>query len=335
MKNFQFATPRDVKQAVSFLSETDYDETRVMGGGTDLLDELKEHLVEPDRVVHLPATTLGTIKSEGKQIRIGAMTRIATLETNPLVRDKLPGLAQAARSIGTPQIRNAGTIGGNLCQRPRCWYYRNKEFECLKKGGSVCFAKDGASKYNAIIGGGPSYIVHPSDTAPMLMALNASVRIAGPNGERVVPLEQFFTLPRRNVMRENILEPNEIVTEVLIPTPAPGSRSVYIKFKERDTQDFALAAAAVALTISNGTVRDCRVVLGGVAPIPWRSREAEAAVKGKKLTPEVAQAAALAALQPARPLKDNAYKVPLAQAIVRRALLAAERATASRGVVSG
>ena len=322
MKNFQYAPARDAKQAVALLS-TDWEQSRIMGGGTDLLDEMKERLVETERIVHLQPAAFGYIRNTRQHIVIGATTTIAALETNPLIEQKLPGLRQAASSIATPQIRNAATVGGNLCQRPRCWYYRNIEYPCLKKGGSTCYAKEGANKYNAIIGGGPSYIVHPSDCAPMLMAFGASVRIAGPKGERVVPLDSFFVLPRKDVMRENILEPNEVITEILVPQPAAGSTSTYLKFKERETQDFALASAAVALTSRNGVVQSARVVLGGVAPIPWRSAEAEELVKGKRLTPEVAQAAAIAALKPAKPLDDNEYKVPLAQTIVRRALLAA------------
>lgn len=321
MKNFEYATPHDARRAVTFLNG-DWSTTQIMGGGTDLMDELKERLVEPNRVVHLPAAAMTYVKQTPQGIVIGAMTTLATLESNPLIKQHLPGLSEAAASIGTPQIRNAGTIGGNLCQRPRCWYYRQAEFPCIKKGGAICYAHEGANKYNAIIGGGPSYIVHPSDTAPMLLALGASVRIAGPKGERLVPLDDFFTLPSKNVLRENILEPNEIVTEVVVPMPATGSRSTYLKVKERETQDFALVSAAVALTERNGTVQNVRVALGGVAPIPWRSPEAEAIVKGKRLTPELAQQAAEAALKKARPLDDNAYKVPLATVILRRALLA-------------
>jgi len=322
MKNFEYAAARDAKQAVGFLTD-DWEAGRVMAGGTDLLDEMKERLIEPQRIVHLQPASFGYVRSTPQSILLGATTTIATIESHPLITDKLPGLAQAAASIATPQIRNAGTVGGNLCQRPRYWYYRNAEYLCLKKGGSTCYAKDGANKYNAIIGGGPSYIVHPSDCAPMLLALNASVRIAGPTGERIVPLDNFFVLPRKDVMHENVLEPNEIVTEIMVPLPPTGSRSTYLKFKERETQDFALASAAVALQITNGTIQNARIAMGGVAPIPWRSPEAEAILKGKKLTPEVAHAAAEAALKPAKPLNDNAYKVPLAQAIVRRAILAA------------
>jgi xanthine dehydrogenase YagS FAD-binding subunit len=321
MKNFQYTAARDVKQAVALLGD-DWTGSRIMAGGTDLLDEMKERLVQPDRIIHLQSAPLGYVKSSPTQILIGATTTLSTLESHPILQQKMPGLTQAAASIATPQIRNSGTVGGNLCQRPRCWYYRNNEFPCLKKGGSTCYAKDGASKYNAILGGGPSYIVHPSDLAPMLMALNASVRIAGPQGERVVTLDKFFVSPKQNIERENILQPNEIVTEIIIPAPAAGSKSTYLKFKERETQDFALASAAVSFQVQNGVMRNPRVVLGGVAPIPWRSVEAEKVLAGQKLTPQLAQQAADAALKPAKPLRDNAYKVPLATTMVRRAILA-------------
>jgi xanthine dehydrogenase YagS FAD-binding subunit len=321
MKNFEYAPARDVKQALSLLTG-DWAQARVMGGGTDLLDEMKERLAETNRIVHLQNAPLSTIKSTSSQLLIGATATLATLESHALIKQRLPGLAQAAASIGTPQIRNAGTIGGNLCQRPRCWYYRNSEFPCLKKGGSTCYAKDGANKYNSILGGGPSYIVHPSDLAPMLIALNASVRIANPKGERMVPLEKFFVSPKQNVERENILEPNEIVTEIVIPLPVAGAKSTYLKFKERETQDFAIASAAVAMNLKNGVVQNCRVVLGGVAPIPWRSLEAEKVLVGQKPTLQLAQKAADAALKPAKPLRDNAYKVPIATAMVRRAIMA-------------
>ncbi|MDQ2731186.1 MAG: FAD binding domain-containing protein, partial [Armatimonadota bacterium] len=314
--------PHDVKGAIGLLG-TNWTGTRLMGGGTDLLDEMKERLVQPDRIVHLHSLPLSYVKSGSQGILIGATTTLATLETNPIILERLGGLAQAAAAIATPQIRNAGTLAGNLCQRPRCWYYRNAEFPCLKKGGSTCFAKEGANKYNAILGGGPSYIVHPSDTAPMLLALGASVRIAGTGGERVVPLDRFFVLPSQNLLRENILEPDEMITEIIVPQPHAGSRSVYLKVKERETQDFALASAAVALTMRNGVIQAARVALGGVAPIPWRSPEAEAALKGHRMTPELAAAAANAALAPAKPLEDNAYKVIIARTILRRALIAA------------
>ena len=257
---------------------------------------------------------------------LGALVTLAEIEEHPAVRRSYAALAEAARSVGSPQIRNVGTIGGNLCQRPRCWYYRDEGILCIKKGGSKCYAAEGKNKYNAILGGGPSYIVHPSDCAPALLALNARVTIAGPGGKtRQVPLEEFFVLPRVNVFRENILQPNEIVTMVEVPTPAPGTRSAYLKFKERDSMDWALSSVGAALTMRNGVVGDARVVLGGVAPIPWRSKEAEAVLRGKAVTPALADQAAEAALADAKPLADNGYKVPLTKVLIRRALLACAR----------
>ncbi|HSK62236.1 MAG TPA: FAD binding domain-containing protein, partial [Pyrinomonadaceae bacterium] len=233
-----------------------------------------------------------------------------------------PGLAEAANSIATVQIRNLGTVGGNLCQRPRCWYFRLEEVICLKKGGSDCYAASGENKYNAIFGGGPSFIVHPSDLAPVLLALGAEVRVQGANGRRVIPLDKFFTLPSEgDIRRENVLNNDDIITEIYVPASPLAARSTYLKFKERESLDFALASVAAAVQLgSNRAVREARIVLGGVAPVPWRVPKAEAFLVGKSLTPEVLAEAAKIALADAEPLSKNAYKVPLTQTLVRRAL---------------
>jgi xanthine dehydrogenase YagS FAD-binding subunit len=238
------------------------------------------------------------------------------------VHRNFPGLAEAAHSIATPQIRNLGTVGGNLCQRPRCWYFRLEEAVCLKKGGSECFAATGENKYHAILGGGPSYIVHPSDLAPMLMALGGSVSVVGVDGKRTIPLDKFFTLPAEgNLRRENVLKNDEIITEVQVPASKFAAHSTYLKFKERDSLDFAIAAVAAAVTLgANKTVTEARLVLGGVAPIPWRVPRAEAALIGKTLDSEVLESVAGIALAGAKPLEKNAYKIPLTQTLVRRAL---------------
>jgi xanthine dehydrogenase YagS FAD-binding subunit len=223
-------------------------------------------------------------------------------------------------SIATPQIRNLGTVGGNLCQRPRCWYFRLENYNCRKKGGTECFAKGGENKYNAIFGGGKSNYVHPSDLAPMLMALDAIVTLAGPEGRRTLPLGEFFILPAVNVRRENVLKEGEIVTEVQVPA-WPSVRSTYLKFKERDSLDFAMSAVAAAIELSpDKTVRKARLVLGGVGTIPWRVQAAEEFVTGKTLTEEVNAQAAKLALEGAKPMEQNEYKIPLTQALVRRAL---------------
>src|SRR5438128_6218714 len=239
MNTFEWVSPGTVAEAISALKSapaaSDLDDAaRPIAGGQDLLTTMKDYLTRPVRVVNLKSIRgLDRIEADGKGgLRIGALVTLAQLEENPIVRRSFPGLAEAARSIATPQIRNLGTVGGNLCQRPRCWYYRLEEAVCLKKGGSECFAATGENKYNAILGGGPSYIVHPSDLAPMLVALGASVSVSGGEGKKVIPLEKFFTLPSEgSIRRENILKNEELVTEIQVPASGFAGRSTYLKFK--------------------------------------------------------------------------------------------------------
>jgi xanthine dehydrogenase YagS FAD-binding subunit len=326
MKTFEWTNPANVNEAVKMLtvaSPGDIDEApRPIAGGQDLLTTMKDYTSRPVRVVNLKNIRgLDRITLNARGLTIGALVTLSELEEHAGVRKSYPGLAEAAHSIATPQIRNLGTVGGNLCQRPRCWYFRLEEVVCLKKGGSECYAASGENKYNAIIGGGPSYIVHPSDLAPMLLALGATVTVVGAAGKRVIRLNKFFTLPSEgNIRRENVLKNEEIITEINVPASPVAARSTYLKFKERESLDFALASAAVAVQIVNGTVRDARIVLGGVAPIPWRVPAAEKFVTGKTLAPDVLAETAKIALAEAKPLEKNAYKVPLAQTLVRRAL---------------
>jgi xanthine dehydrogenase YagS FAD-binding subunit len=327
MKAFEWTNPATVSEAVKMLtvaSPGDVDEApRPIAGGQDLLTTMKDYTSRPVRVVNLKNIRgLDRITLNARGLTIGALVTLAELEEHAGVRKSFPGLTEAAHSIATPQIRNLGTVGGNLCQRPRCWYFRLEEVICLKKGGSECYAATGENKYNAIIGGGPSYIVHPSDLAPVLLALGASVSVTGNAGKRVIPLDKFFTLPSDgNIRRENVLKNEEIITEIHVPASPVAARSTYLKFKERESLDFALASAAVAVQLAgDGTIKDARIVLGGVAPIPWRVPAAEKFIAGKRLTPEVLAEAAKIALADARPLEKNAYKVPLAQTLVRRAL---------------
>ena len=239
---------------------------------------------------------------------------------HPLVLKRFGGLAQAAAEVGSPQLRNQGTIGGNLCQKPRCWYYR-ADFTCLRKGGGTCFAVDGENQFHCIFGGGGTcFIVHPSDTAPALVAFNATARVAGPKGVRNVPLEKFFVLPEVDVQRETVLARGEIVTEIRIPPPAPGTRSSYRKVRARRSWDFALAGVALALRFDGKRVVGGRVVLSGAAPVPWRSTEVEQVVRGKELTAEVIAAAAKAVTAGAEPLEKNGYKIPLFQGMIEEEL---------------
>jgi xanthine dehydrogenase YagS FAD-binding subunit len=327
MKAFEWTNPTTVNEAVKMLTVAapgDIDEApRPIAGGQDLLTTMKDYTSRPVRVVNLKNIRgLDRITLNARGLTIGALVTLTELEEHAGVRKSFPGLAEAALSIATSQIRNLGTVGGNLCQRPRCWYFRLEEVNCLKKGGTECYAASGESKYNAILGGGPSYIVHPSDLAPVLVALGASVTVVGAAGRRVIPLDKFFTLPSEgNIRRENVLRNEEIITEITVPTSPLAARSTYLKFKERESLDFALASAAVAVQLgANRSVRDARIVLGGVAPVPWRVPAAEKFVTGKSLTPDVLAETAKIALADAQPLEKNAYKVPLTQTLVRRAL---------------
>ena len=311
MKAFEWASPATINEAVQLLKSapatSDIDEAaRPMAGGQDLLTTMKDYSTRPSRVVNLKAIRgLDRIQGNARTgLTVGALVTLSQLEENPAVRASFPGLAEAAHSIATPQIRNLGTVGGNLCQRPRCWYYRLEEVICLKKGGSECYAAKGENKYNAILGGGPSYIVHPSDLAPMLLALGASVSVVGAEGKRVIPLDKFFTLPADgNIRRENVLKNDEIITQIQVPASPVAARSTYLKFKERESMDFAMASVAAAVQLrANKSIAQARVVLGGVAPIPWRAPQVEQFLVGKMLGSDVLAEAARLALQGAQPL---------------------------------
>ena len=328
MKTFEWANPTSVNEAVKLLTvpsaATDIDEApRPIAGGQDLLTTMKDYTSRPARLVNLKHIAgLNRIALNARGLTIGALVTLAELEEHAGVRKSFPGLSEAAHSIATPQIRNLGTVGGNLCQRPRCWYFRLEEVVCLKKGGSECYAATGENKYNAIIAGGPSYIVHPSDLAPVLLALEARVTVTGAAGKRVIPLDKFFTLPSQgNIRRENVLTNDDIITEIFVPASALATHSTYLKFKERESLDFALASVAAAVQLgASKAVRDARLVLGGVAPIPWRVPAAEKFLVGKQLSADVRAEAGKIALAEAKPLEKNAYKIPLAQTLVQRAL---------------
>ncbi len=321
MKAFELVNPTDVSGAVSALTAAGR-EGKLLAGGIDLLSEMKEYIATPSIVVNLKAVSgLNKIESSAKGLKIGALVTLSDIAKHPTIAAKYTALAEAAESVASPQIRHVGTLGGNLCQRPRCWYYRDEHVICLKKGGSKCYAIEGENEYHAILGGGPSYIVHPSDCAPALMVLGASVDISGPKGNRTVSLDKFFILPTENLYKENVLEVGEIVTHITVPAPAAGTTSHYLKIRHKESMDWALSGAAVALTAKAGKVTSAKVVLSGVAPVPWRSPEAEKALIGKQVTTAIADRAGAAAVAKAKPLGGNAYKVPLTRNVVRLAVL--------------
>jgi xanthine dehydrogenase YagS FAD-binding subunit len=321
MKAFKIAQPQTIEQVTSLFTEK-REGYFLMAGGTDILDEIKNGTIEPEVVVDLKSIpNLSYIRKEKDGVHIGAMTTVAELAENPIIKSDYPGLVQAALSLATPQLRNVGTVGGNLCQRPRCWYYRDPEVLCRKKGGTRCFAFKGRNKYHAIIGGGVCHIVYPSDLAPALISLEADISISSPKKDKTIPLQDFYVLPQVNARKENILEPGEVVREVKIPLLKSGDKSAYLKLKERGTWDFALVSAAIKANVSGGVFNELKIVLGGVAPIPWRLEKAENLIKGKKVGEQMLREAAREALKEARPLEENGYKVELAEVAIYRAAL--------------
>jgi xanthine dehydrogenase YagS FAD-binding subunit len=319
MDRFAYARAASVEEAIGALDET----CRPLAGGTDLVAMMKDEIASAAKLVdlkHIPG--LNQVDTGADGLHIGALVKLSDLAADPGLREA-PGTAclhQALMQTASPQLRHMATLGGNLLQRPRCWYYRNALTHCLRKGGRQCFAFRGENKHHAILGGGPCHIVHPSDPAVALLALDASLVVAGPAGTRTVSLGEFYLLPRQDVHREVALADNELVTEVRIPVPPAGARGTYLKVAERQAWDFALVSVAVQLHLDGDIVQGARVALGGVAPVPWRAEEAEGALSGLPLTDEAIERAARAATEGARPLAQNAYKIDLAQGLVRQAL---------------
>lgn len=319
LPNFSYVKAASLKEAIRQLGG---DQARLHAGGTDLLGCLHDHVFAAGMLVSISGLQelRGVERRADGGLRLGVLTTIAEVAGHPEVRRHYPLLAQSAAEVASPQLRQQGTLGGNLCQKPRCWYYRG-EFDCLRKGGKECFAFAGENQFHCILGGKACYIVHPSDIAPALVALEARVRIAGPGGVREVAVEDFHVPPAVDPRRETVLGPQEIVTEFLLPPPRPGLRSAFRKVRARRSWDFAVAAVALALQFDGDRIGRARVVLGGAAPVPWRSREAETALVGSKLDVETARRAAEAAMQKAESLEHNGYKVSLFKGLLEEELL--------------
>lgn len=322
MRAFEYASPKSTQQAVALLGKT-WNDAQVLAGGTDLLSLMKDDVVAPKRLVNIKGLEeLRGVKLDASGLRVGALATFEELLENADVKAKYPSLHTAVDGVHSAQVRSVGTVGGDLCQRPRCWYYRGG-FGLLGQGAAgKSMVLDGDNRYHAILGNtGPAYFVSPSSLGPALVALGATIRVAGPKGTRDVPASRFFRTPRTNEEREHDLQPNELVTEVRVPA-SNGPNATY-EVREREALDWPLATASVALRMTGNRVQGARIVLGHVAPIPWTSPDAEAAVAGKTITESVAQAAGDAAVSKAKALSGNAYKVQLARVAVKRALLAA------------
>lgn len=323
MRSFEYVSPTDSKQAVSLLSAS-WGQTEILAGGTDLLALMKEDVVTPKRLVNIKEIKdLRGVSPESNGLRIGALTLLADLAENGSVRENYPALAEALQEAASPQIRNTATLGGNLCQRPRCWYFRNGFGLLPKDESGKNLVSTGENRYHAILGNeGPAQFVSPSTIVPVLIAYEAQVRIEGPRGMRTLALEKFYLIPKTEGEREHDLKPNEIVTAVTLPHAGSAKVARY-EIRQKAAFDWPLAVAAVALKTNGNAVQAARVVMGHVAPIPWLSPEAERVLAGKSVTAETARAAAEAALEKANPLSQNAYKVQLARVAVRRAIMKA------------
>jgi xanthine dehydrogenase YagS FAD-binding subunit len=319
LKAFAYINPANERDAVAALG-SERGRILPMAGGTDLLGLMKDFIVTPERLVNVKGLDQ-SISASGDGLRVGAAARLVDLTEHAAVRKLYPALTTAIEEVGTPQIRNTATVGGNIMQRPRCWYFRNEEFNCLKKGGPRCYAVEGENQYHAIFGDGPCHIVHPSSLAVPIIAYGGRFRVVGPGGAREIDAGEFFQVPSANLFGETVLQANEILTHVILPPPGQRSASYEVRFKQ--AHDWPLALASVNLVMGGNTVKAARIVMGAVAPIPWRVPAAERALVGRPLTEAVATETATAALAGARSLGGNAYKAQIAKTAVRRALLRA------------
>ena len=327
MRPFELIEAKSIEEAVKLCS-AEPGESRLIAGGTDLLTEIKEGVVAPQRLIGLRSIPgLHQIRETEDGLSLGAMATIADIARHPVVRAQYTALSEAASSLATPQIRNLGTLGGNLNQRPRCWYYRNPLTVCLKKGGDRCYALAGETKDLCITGGDRCYIVHPSDTAVALLALDALIEVAGPAGLRILPIDRYFTGPSRDVKRENILATRELVTRVYLQRPMEsgireiGHSSLYLKAREREGGDFALASVAAVLSLDGPSIRRMTMVLGGVAPVPYRAQQVEAYLRGRPAAEVDPEYAASLTLPGAAPFANNSHKIILASNLVKRAII--------------
>ena len=322
MKSFEYSAPRSLKDAAALLADK-WGDTEILAGGTDLVTCLKQGLTSPKRVVSLKnISDLKGIKTEGSELRIGAMATLGELASDKTVMSSFPALVTAANGIGSTQILSVGTVGGDLCQRPRCWYFRNG-YGLLARDGDASLVTDGQNRYHAIFGnGGPALFVSTSNLAPALIALGATITVAGPGDKtRKIPAAQFFQAPKLETERETVLQPNEILAQISIPLR--GLKNAAYEVRHRHGLDWPYVAAAVAFQLRSGSASDARVALGHVAPVPWLAPDAARALDGARVDEAAATKAGAAAIRGAKPLSDNGYKVQLVKVAVKRAALAA------------
>ncbi|MSR75265.1 MAG: xanthine dehydrogenase family protein subunit M [Planctomycetes bacterium] len=321
MKNFDWITPATSAEAVQSAAQAG---RAFMGGGTDLLPLMKSGLREPTGVVSVARIPgMDRIELTVGGFSIGAGVTLATLCTHADVQRSLPAVADAARLAATPLVRNRATVGGNLCQRPRCWYFRHADYNCSKKGGEVCYAIEGENKFHAIFDNTTCNIVHPSNLAPAFWVHDGVIHVLGAKGERSIKLEDFWVRPEEDIRTEIALEAGELITAVSCRPLGSKSGSAFEEVNEKQSYDWGLVACAVRLSLDGDKAADARIVIGAVAPVPLRREAAEAVLNGKVPNEATAWAAADAAIAGATPLRDNAYKVTMLRACVKNAILAA------------
>lgn len=318
MKTFEYTRPESIDDAIGLMNAS----TRPIAGGTDLLTLMKEGIQEPEHLLDIKRLPgLGAeIQADGGEVRIGALATLSDLEKSEDIRRHLPALAEAASLAASPQLRNMATIGGNVLQRPRCWYFREHLVPCWLKGGETCFAREGENRYHAVYDVSPCVATHPSDLAPVLVAYGARILIRDGAGDGEILAGEFFQAPEERRRIEHVLPEDAVITGIRIPLPSADVRSRYLKAMDRKAWAFALAGVAVMLEMRDGVIADSRIVLGGVAPVPRRATDAEHMLLGSRLTPELAEETADAAVAKMTPLAHNGYKVPLVRALVKQAL---------------
>ncbi|MGE0543624.1 MAG: xanthine dehydrogenase family protein subunit M [Dehalococcoidia bacterium] len=322
MRRFDYVSARSIEETVAALGQDG--DIRPLAGGTDLLTMMKADITAPSILIDIKRVPdLSGIRFvQGEGLTLGGLTTLAEIETNDVIRRRYPMLAEAASLAATPQLRNMATLGGNLLQRPRCWYFRSSHFHCWLKGGDQCQAREGENQFHALFGDRPCCAVHPSDLALVLVALDAEILLRGNEGERTLPIGEFFQLPDDDRRTETIARPDELITAVRIPPMPDNACGVYLKAMDRKVWAFALASVAAILTLDGTRIADARLVLGGVAPIPWRATAVESSLRGANADSATIDRAARTALADAESLQHNAYKIPLTTSLVRRALTA-------------
>lgn len=331
MKAFNYIRPRTMTETQILLDQNADGRVKPLAGGTDLLTLMKARISTPIELVdikRLDGVKTG-IREDKNGISLGALTTLADIEKSPLLQKKYTAISQAAGLAATPQLRNMATVGGNLLQRPRCWYFRNPHVDCWLKGGSDCPAREGENQFHALFGDSqgdsPCVAVHPSDLASALVAFEATVNLTSSEGPRTLPLVDFFALPDEERRSETVIQQDELITSIHVPYGGESStvedmRSVYLKAMDRNVWAFALVGVAAVVQMTEDKISDVRLTLSGVAPIPWRATAAEEFLKGQAATEENFTKAATIALADAEPLTQNEYKRPLARNLIRRAL---------------